>query len=401
VKKSKHSPKKLPSNQIGLYSTLDPRQYIESVLIHWYESLTIGILGDIPSDLEWGGIFTPEECCDFAGQIQQCWFDFEKQAYLGFRHMSPYFEGYDYKDLERKASSFSRLKSFIFSMGLTTFDNGDYFSQISCRIASYKSLMNIKPIMEAILFKSDRRKIFKEIHDLHGYIYYTPGQPKKELLHLLIKDLIHLSQQWFDSSFNHGLAFYLAKQDIIDPTCKLKEKAKPCSQVDCIIVRAKNCRNNIRNLANFIEKRENSKFVLEQSKIMYCEKALNYLKCLECRRNFGYECDNLLTLEEKNCILKKIPLFLRTPCKEAAKRLKDIVTRMKKPIALHVIDKKYHESRKKNKGPLRDKEYYGNLYLQSVCNNDRKAKIATINKFQELYPHISRKKIQRILKSRS
>lgn len=356
MKKSKHSPLKLPPNQVGLYSTLDPHQYIETNLSDWYLNLSY-----IPSPFLWDDIFTQMECHKFQIKIDEIWPDFEEQACLGFRYLYPYFE-----DDQKNQHKFN------------TFNNKDYLKQISSSVASYKSLMSIKPLMKEIL--SDRHSLF----EWNGDLYITPGQPKKELLRVLIQDIESLSNEYFPDSrkykpYRSVLAFYLAKLDIFEglKCINKRNREEPCSTIECIKFEKENCMEEVK------DRSKKYKFKIDSKVMMFCQKNLIYSNCKKCRSHVRYLSD----LSDFSNEDTDIPDFLRTPCQVAIGHYNDILERIKED---------------KNSGNPRAidirkiKEFREELQTARL-NNSKKDITAIYNKAKERYPHLTRKKIQRFL----
>ncbi|HBR21390.1 MAG TPA: hypothetical protein DD713_02290 [Nitrospiraceae bacterium] len=375
MKQSKHSPKKLPPNQEGLYSILDPHRAIESGLIDWYDNL-IHYSPQVPSALLWGETFTTEECLNFAKEIVETWADFEEQATEGLKK-----DLFPYLNYPEDAYQKRQIHKF------TTFDSKEYLPQISRRIAAYKTLANIKPRMKQILFSRKRFKLYEDIIEIlyKERIYTTPGQPEDGLLKTLIKDLEWLSDQYFPDSktnkpYRSVLAFYLAKQDCFDKLKCVNKKtpADLCSATDCISIEKENCIEEIRHRS------QEYKFDIDTSRVLLCSERFTYVNCKKCRSHVRDYCNNSRDKREDD---GPLILFLRRPCTRAVSHYNDILERIKKD---------------KNSGKLKamhisDIKMFKKELEMARQSDSRKSLTAIFNKAQGFYPHLSRKVIQRIL----
>ena len=356
MKKSKNSPKKLPPDKVGLYSFLDPRRVVEEILINWYENMVLLCEAVPPSNLLWSNYFTDEEKFQFDEKIKEVWDDFDKQAYFGFRELISY-----YGEVSQRQ---------------------DYLKKIIHRIGCYKSLLSIKSAMKEIIFRKDRREIF-------GEICITPGQPERTFLHVLIQDLESVSDEYYtkgkNKTYRSVLAFYLAKQDFFEDLkkCVYRSELEKCSMVDCIALRKEKC---MRTIKDYCDKQPDLN--IDLSKLILCKKRLTYSDCKRCKNNFGYEweMDGDITEEEIRGIKNHVSLFLRIPCKPAVKRYNDILEGIKQTKRKEMSVGNWHK-------------FQQELNIARLSHNRKK--ISDIyNRAQELYPHLTRKKIERTLNRR-
>lgn len=349
MKKSKHCPKRLPPNQVGLYGILDPHQIIELNLVNWYENLVLYV--DLPpSDMLWGDIFSYDEIFAFSKQVIQLSYDFDMKAYRDLKYYLSL-----YKD-----------KSNVFS-------NEDFLQEMSNKVATYKSLMSIRPRMEEIMFKQGREGVIRE---KYREKCVTPGQPEKRLLKMLIMDLESVCNKYFPDSkqnkpFRSVLAFYLAKQDIFDNLkCDHNSKALLCSKTDCMTIRRQNCKDTIKIYMKKVGLDPD-----RSSTVLLCKKNFTYVNCKRCINSFVDQ-----------TAFDRSTLFLRTPCQLAIGHYNDILERIKE-------DKNSGQPRAIDIRKI--KEFQEELQTARL-NSSKKDITAIYDKLQKLY-RISRKKIQRIL----
>jgi len=368
LKKSKHSPKKLPSNQTGLYLILDPYRVVEGILVDWYEKMVLLVEAVPPSSLLWGDYFEKKEIFQFIGKINDVWDNFDNKAYFGLREpfLMSLFEDHVHKKDEEK-------------------DDCDYLTEIGHRVGCYKSLLYIKPLMRKIILRKKNIFINK-----YNDICVTPGQPENTLLRVLIQDIERVLNGYFIESKNKTyrsvLAFYFAKQDILTGLrCKYKESAQSvqqCSGVDCLTLRRKVCR--IPNIRDFLIKKD---IVFDTSKVVLCAKSFKSANCKVCVSNLrNFLKEEYLSDRVLKEYLLETQLLLSTPCRPAIKKYNDIVERIKKD--------KYDG---RVRGTITDIENFRKKLKSARLNNDRKAITSIYNDAQELYSCLTRKKIQRIL----